>query len=839
MVPHKLFYPLALRVVIRLCLAILVVSACQWQEATPLPTQAPTLSQTSPTNTVVSTAYATSTSQPAFTLPPAIPTPNSTVKLNSSPKTFSDTKLSNSQGRVHFEDPLARIKLNIQAQPINSRQAVSGIHVQFASNGTQYLIVAVDPNQRYLPLVQSGMLVSLKLTPSPVQSLFNVPVPQADSLYQGWEEVSLVLILIDILGKVQSFQDLLSLLKDMPSLESWTLLYQDYCLTGEQISNVVSVATAVGETILPISGEALTASLGDPELGLAFAAIIAIGIQNLNDGAKRYLRDHPGPFSIRIYSPIVGLNIQSVQVLGKCDIVEATSVSDLTYTSNGRLFEVNVADGSVTRKGSAPPKGIVIGPQNKLYWIERKYNGTTCPKNPQNEFFQVMQSNVDGSNKSVLISCDRFFAQFPKYAVGPSVHTESKDQNSLLFDSDAESIVGYLCSVFKSDFATGLITNTNFDCGLQAYIRGIAPDGIHTLGGSRAEHPKCDIGPYIVPTLLINKNQGTVVLNNAAPLAVQWLNDGRFVYSVEGGRGSCDIPPEVNAGGYKVVFADRNGSTLRVLDSSIVAGQLAVSPDEQQLAYITLDKETQKSKELWIVNLDGSKKKKLANVPEDADDLHWRSIDINFANPPIEKAVIKDNVYVYLGSKLLLDATQKDLGCFGVAKISYSPTGEYFVVILGCIEGDNEAFLFRADGTDKRRITGKWDYINYCFFKWEPDGKSLIYSRINSFGAPPEAIPASAPPPGIVRYDVQTREKTLPYRVVNVASDDVLNVRSQPDLEASIVGTIPPDGTDVQLTGKGVQVGNNFWVPIKYKEITGWVNTNYLTALLSPEVNLC
>jgi uncharacterized protein YraI len=74
--------------------------------------------------------------------------------------------------------------------------------------------------------------------------------------------------------------------------------------------------------------------------------------------------------------------------------------------------------------------------------------------------------------------------------------------------------------------------------------------------------------------------------------------------------------------------------------------------------------------------------------------------------------------------------------------------------------------------------------------------------------------------------------------VVNVASDDVLNVRAGAGVSHAIVGAIPPNGTGIQVTGAGEQVDDALWVPIKYKEIAGWVNSNYLSHQLYTVVNV-
>jgi hypothetical protein len=305
----------------------------------------------------------------------------------------------------------------------------------------------------------------------------------------------------------------------------------------------------------------------------------------------------------------------------------------------------------------------------------------------------------------------------------------------------------------------------------------------------------------------------------------------------------------------------------------------------------------------------------IANHPYSEAWFFWES----------RRAEIRNQTEAHLQEIMLLDSNQDTSGCYGIDQISYSPTLEHFMVIVGCFEGDNEAFLFRSDGSSKQQITGEWDYLNYDFFDWSPDGRYFVYQRINSCCAD---VPTNAPPTGLVRYDVASGEKKLlltgagkpkwsadgnwiaylriaypaihidvvntgaltawrldtldyndpwsilfvweqteipevlllkvtqsgqervypvsvqsgdsapgmpipvptlsVYRVVNVGHDDVLNVRSGPGVDNPIVGFIPPDGSDIQIIGDEVRVGNSRWVPIRYQDITGWVNKSFL-----------
>lgn len=62
------------------------------------------------------------------------------------------------------------------------------------------------------------------------------------------------------------------------------------------------------------------------------------------------------------------------------------------------------------------------------------------------------------------------------------------------------------------------------------------------------------------------------------------------------------------------------------------------------------------------------------------------------------------------------------------------------------------------------------------------------------------------------------------YRVTGVHRSDVLNVRRGPSEQHAQVGSIPPTGRKVQITG----ACRADWCPIRYGRITGWVNSYYL-----------
>ena len=80
------------------------------------------------------------------------------------------------------------------------------------------------------------------------------------------------------------------------------------------------------------------------------------------------------------------------------------------------------------------------------------------------------------------------------------------------------------------------------------------------------------------------------------------------------------------------------------------------------------------------------------------------------------------------------------------------------------------------------------------------------------------------------------REEDLLYRVVFVEPDDVLNVRSGPGVENSIVGALPPGSTGVRAAGNAVDVDGSRWLAVSSGDVAGWVNRRFLTEQIRGDV---
>ena len=87
--------------------------------------------------------------------------------------------------------------------------------------------------------------------------------------------------------------------------------------------------------------------------------------------------------------------------------------------------------------------------------------------------------------------------------------------------------------------------------------------------------------------------------------------------------------------------------------------------------------------------------------------------------------------------------------------------------------------------------------------------RSLILHLLLLFTSPAIGDQRSAPEPA------------LTYRVVNVAPDDVLRVRSQPDASAPVIDNLPANATGIILTGVRRNVGQATWWQIVVKSAMG------------------
>ena len=71
-----------------------------------------------------------------------------------------------------------------------------------------------------------------------------------------------------------------------------------------------------------------------------------------------------------------------------------------------------------------------------------------------------------------------------------------------------------------------------------------------------------------------------------------------------------------------------------------------------------------------------------------------------------------------------------------------------------------------------------------------------------------------------------TQEYILPtlFDVAGVAANDVLNIRAEPDAGASVIGTLAPDATGIEVVEE-----RRGWGRVNTAESSGWVSMRFLT----------
>lgn len=116
-----------------------------------------------------------------------------------------------------------------------------------------------------------------------------------------------------------------------------------------------------------------------------------------------------------------------------------------------------------------------------------------------------------------------------------------------------------------------------------------------------------------------------------------------------------------------------------------------------------------------------------------------------------------------------------------------------------------------------------------------PDAKPEVVpappaKSIQPPAAPQNVRPAPAARPTEPKPAPQSRSQPEPaspvFKVANVGSTDVLNVRSGPSSDHDIVGSLAAATSGVHLTGPC----QSRWCPIEHQSLTGWVNRAFLSS---------
>ncbi len=211
------------------------------------------------------------------------------------------------EGKVIVVDSRGSEQAIIQVEDEDSRLPVFGIEVYFMQQGSSYLVLAIDPQGRYLAGWSEGFAEE-RSSPSSSFTTVGFLIPASPAYAQP---LPLILLFLKAVSKVPSFRDLIAYLQDPPDLAYWGVLYHDTCWSGEELANYVG---SVG-LILPGIDDVAGVLLG--EMDEIARAIFFLSQHVMEEDAKEYLMGLDRPVRIRTYH--LGIPALGMVPVGWCE----------------------------------------------------------------------------------------------------------------------------------------------------------------------------------------------------------------------------------------------------------------------------------------------------------------------------------------------------------------------------------------------------------------------------------------------------------------------------------------------------------------------------------------
>jgi hypothetical protein len=270
----------------------------------------------------------TPTSQPSFT-PSPLPTPTTEQYITSTPPlppsspfaeltpvasgeidapidSLIDSKITDNDGRTMIEDANAGVRIQIKVQDAGNERALPKIQVYWSSYNGKFVVVAVDPEGNYLPIAQRGSYAEMSKTLNFDQLISHNQAPAI----QSWEDLEIVLKLLEGLDDIKDFGGLIAYLAEWPDIlehAEFEGLYAEYCLTGEQMANLFSGASLMIPGATSLAGS-----------DVILAAMLAIQKHLFEEEAEARLKALEGRHRLRFYiTPLPWMTLAAYQ--GRCD----------------------------------------------------------------------------------------------------------------------------------------------------------------------------------------------------------------------------------------------------------------------------------------------------------------------------------------------------------------------------------------------------------------------------------------------------------------------------------------------------------------------------------------
>lgn len=172
--------------------------------------------------------------------------------------------------------------------------------------------------------------------------------------------------------------------------------------------------------------------------------------------------------------------------------------------------------------------------------------------------------------------------------------------------------------------------------------------------------------------------------------------------------------------------------------------------------------------------------------------------------------ILNESTAPALGQSIQTRGVYRVVGVASNDRLNVRATPNTRSAIVGRLRHDASGIV--ASGRTARVGNGLWAEITL----------RRVHGWVNArFLVPTRAAAAPAPRTGL-------------YRVVGVASNDTLNMRSGPGPRFKLSGRIPHNGRGIAATGRSTRVGSTDWWTVRYLGRQGWVSSRYLTRDTAP-----
>ncbi len=359
----------------------------------------------------------------------------------------------------------------------------------------------------------------------------------------------------------------------------------------------------------------------------------------------------------------------------------------------GGLYSVDVASGQVTRLTSNIFDGDpAFSPDGSHIAFDSYRNGDT-------DLF-IVDSN--GKNERQITKTPGGYNTTPQW---------SPDGRSLVFNSERDGFG----DIYTINLTTAAVTRVTTTSGANAYkdSPAVSPDGKTILLHARETVDEVDLMD------LTSGNLQTLVKSTRAYSLIAWSPDGKQIAFSMQPTGAQDTNIYTLALGAN--------ATPQKVSSGFDDKDPAWSPDGKQIAFSGYDGKTDKSFNIYVVNVDGTHVQRLTSDDKADIEPNWSPDGKQIAFTGYKDTTAGD-IYVMNANGTnpvrLLHSTD------GNTLPRWSPDGQH--ILFTSVRSRNwDIYVMNADGSTVRRLTTDPAYDDTAI--WSPNGKYVAFLSYRSY----------------------------------------------------------------------------------------------------------